>query len=160
MPRRLTLKLAVMRSITRLLLCALIGVGVFGCHAPESARNSKPPLESSVTKEPYVPKDLDDALKQLDVLLGDQGRAKVLSAGESDMIQYHMGLGMWMRNNRGLWTGSPLAQYFNQIGIRHPDDMTGIIFDSYWRKLHGRNIELDAQVRFYQEYWKRTEHPQ
>ena len=148
--------LAAMRSSATLLLCGMIGVGAFGCHTPESARNSKPLPESSVTKETYVPKDLDDALRQLEVLLGDQGRSKVLSANESDMIQYHMGLGLWMRNNWGLWADSRLAQYFNQIGIRHPDDMTGIIFDSYWRKLHGREIELDAQVRVYLEYWKRV----
>jgi len=114
-------------------------------------------VEASAAKQMYVPKDLDDALKQLDLLLGDMGRAEVQRAKESDMIQYHMGLGLWMRNNWGLWAGSRLAQYFNQIGIRHPDDMTGIIFDSYWRRLHGRDIDLDAQVYRYQKYWKRSE---
>jgi hypothetical protein len=151
------LALDAMRPIATFLLGGLIGVVVFGCHTSEPARESKAPAESSAAKQPYVPKDLDDALKQLDLLLGDKGRAEVQSAKESDMIQYHMGIGMWMRNNWGLWAGSRLAQYFNQIGIRHPDDMTGIIFDSYWRKLHGQDIALDAQVHFYQNYWKRNE---
>jgi hypothetical protein len=148
-----------MRPITTFLLGGMICVGTFGCDTPESAREPKPPAESVAAKETYVPKNLDDALRQLDLLLGDKGRAEVQRAKEADMVQYHMGLGMWMRNNWGLWAGSRLAQYFNQLGIRHPDDMTGIIFDSYWRKLHGRDIDLDAQVRFYQDYWKRSEPP-
>ena len=63
-------------------------------------------------------------------------------------------MGMRIRNNWGLWKGSPLSEYFNRLGIYHPDDMTGIIFDSYWRKIHHQPIKLKEQVAYYQEYWK------
>lgn len=72
------------------------------------------------------------------------------------MVRYHHGLGMWMRNEWGLWGGSRLAAYFNGIGIYHPDDMSAIILDSYWRKLHGKPIDLESQVKRYQEYWQKV----
>jgi hypothetical protein len=104
----------------------------------------------------YIPTDLDDALVELDRIFVSAGeREKVMRASEDDMIDYHMGLGMWMRNNWGLWGGSRLSEYFNGIGIHHPDDMSEIILDSYWRKLHGKPIDLDGQVRYYQEYWRK-----
>jgi len=70
--------------------------------------------------------------------------------------KYHFGFGMWMRNNWGLWKGSRLSKYFNSIGVYHPDDMTGIIFDSYHRQLAGHEIKLNEQVKYYQEYWEKA----
>jgi hypothetical protein len=104
----------------------------------------------------YVPGDLDDALIELDRIMGAKGRDEVLKATEDGMIEYHHGLGMWLRNNWGLWGGSRLARYFNRLGIRHPDDMSGIILDSYWRKVHDRPIDLDGQVRHCLDYWKKA----
>ena len=70
--------------------------------------------------------------------------------------RYHLGFGMWMRNNWGLWKSSRLSRYFNSLGVYHPDDMTGIIFDSYHRKLTGSDINLNEQIKFYQEYWEKA----
>jgi hypothetical protein len=39
-------------------------------------------------------------------------------------------------------------------GIFHPDDMSGIILDSFWRHLHSQPIKLEEQTAYYQEYWK------
>lgn len=47
-------------------------------------------------------------------------------------IEYHHGLGTWMRNNWELWSGnSHLFDYYIERGINHPDDMSGDILDSY-----------------------------
>ena len=62
-----------------------------------------------------------------------------------------------MRNDWGLWGGSPLARYFNRLGVFHPDDISGIILTSFWRHLNGRPIKLDEQVKHYQDYWKKIE---
>jgi hypothetical protein len=68
---------------------------------------------------------------------------------------YHMGLGMWMRNNWGLWKeNTKLWQFFNQKGIFHADDMSGIIFESFWRYLNNKPINLNEQVSYYIKYWK------
>ncbi len=67
-----------------------------------------------------------------------------------------MGLGMWMRNNWGLWRGKELAIYFNSIGIYHPDDMSGIILTSYYRELYGKDWEVEKQIQYYQDFWKKA----
>lgn len=105
----------------------------------------------------YIPCDLDDALIEVDRILGTKGREAVMKARERDMAAYHFGLGLWMRNNWGLWRGSHLSEYFNQLGVHHPDDMSGIILDSYWRKLHGRALDIEGQVRYYNDYWQKAE---
>jgi uncharacterized C2H2 Zn-finger protein len=61
-----------------------------------------------------------------------------------------------MRNNWQLWGGSRLSKYFNDKGIYHPDDMSGIILDSYHRNLNGQEIKLDEQVKYYQDYWEKS----
>jgi hypothetical protein len=105
----------------------------------------------------YIPKDLDDCFAELKRMLSKEQIEKMKNGTEKDMIDYHMGLGLWLRNNWGLWRGSRLSKWFNDKGIRHPDDMSGIIFDSFWRHLNGKPIKLDEQVKHYQDYWKKVE---
>jgi hypothetical protein len=105
----------------------------------------------------YIPVDLDDCLNQLDLMFVDSVKVKIQAMTEDEFSgRYHLGFGMWMRNNWGLWKGSRLSKYFNSLGVYHPDDMTGIIFDSYHRKLNGDEIRLNEQIKFYQEYWEKA----
>ena len=71
-----------------------------------------------------------------------------------------MGLGMWIRNNWGLWKRKKLADYFNTIGVYHPDDMSGIILTSYYRELNGENWKVDNQVENYKLFWKEKNNEQ
>jgi branched-subunit amino acid transport protein AzlD len=105
----------------------------------------------------YIPVDLDDCLAQLRKILKPEDVAKMKAGTEANMSRHHFGLGLWMRNNWRLWAGSRLAKWFNVHGIWHPDDMSGIILNSFWRQLNDRPIELDGQVKRYQEFWKKQE---
>lgn len=101
-----------------------------------------------------IPVNLGEALVELDHLIDDAGRHEVMALSSSkDMSQYHHIFGMWLRNNWGLWSGSVLAEYFNSIGIQHPDDMSGIILTSYWRWKHNQPFDLDEQVDMYKQFW-------
>ena len=115
--------------------------------------------QAETRDESYIPINLEDSFVQLLVLLDPADIETMRSGSESDMGQYHFGLGMWMRNSWGLWGGSRLAQWFGSQGITHPDDMSGIILNSFWRHLNDRPIELDAQIRFYQSYWESAADP-
>ncbi len=140
------------RAPIMLLVCLALFVGCKATQrapAPAEAENSQ--------KEAYIPKDLDECFVQLEKLLKPEDIEKMRGGTENDMIRYHMSLGMWMRNNWGLWGGSRLAKWFNTQGIEHPDDMSGIILDSFWRHLNNKPIKLDQQVKFYQDYWKQQE---
>ncbi len=105
----------------------------------------------------YKPVNLKEAVNQLKVIQHDTVKQKIIEMSENDFIaNAHFGLGMWIRNNWGLWKGNELAKYFNSIGIYHPDDMSGIILTSYYRELHGQDWNVDKQVIYYQEYWKKS----
>lgn len=105
----------------------------------------------------YIPENLDDCIKTLDKIYTDSVKIEIAKLSESEYSSgnHLFGIGIWMRNNWQLWGGSRLSKYFNQIGIYHPDDMSGIIMDSYHRYLNNEEIRLDEQVKTYQEYWKK-----
>ena len=102
----------------------------------------------------YVPKDLKDAYEQIDVSLPDSIKTRIKKMSEDDFISNsHFGSGLSIRNGWQLWRGSRLSKYFNDMGIYHPDDMSGIILTSYYRYLTGKEIELEKQVAYYKKYW-------
>jgi len=68
--------------------------------------------------------------------------------------------GWFLRNKWGLWGGSRLAMHFNGLGISHPDDMSGIIIDSYKRHLRNEPIGLREQIKKYQNFWEITKQPE
>lgn len=100
----------------------------------------------------YIPRDLADAHS---VLLKKLSQAEIEQIKKADsMVGYHHSLGLWMRNNWGLWHGSRLAQYFHYMGIRHADDMSSIIMDSLWCRLHEKPYQLEDHIKYYQAYAK------
>jgi hypothetical protein len=102
----------------------------------------------------YIPQNLNDCYNELDKMLNFYLKLEMLFTKEDNLSKYHLGLGMWIRN---FWIRSKdkrLRNYFHDIGIYTPDDMSGIIIDSYWRKLHKKSINLDQQIKYYQDYWK------
>ena len=95
----------------------------------------------------YIPADLEEALKELETILPPNTmRAITTTISESEMKTYHMSLGTWLRDKWGLWTGLRFAQFFSELGIDHPDDMSGIILTSLWRRLHSKPIDLSGQI--------------
>ena len=142
-----------MGAFRYVLLSILIAFLVLECTACFYGKPRKDPISSTGY---YIPRDLDDALIELDRIMGPKGRREVRNRSEKDMIDYHRDLGMWIRNN-WLKRESPLLLYFTKLGVRARDDMSGIIFDSYWRKLHGVPIDLEGQVQYYSDYWKNVE---
>jgi len=105
----------------------------------------------------YIPKNLEDCFNQINGFWSDSIKWQVKQWTEEEFAaNAHFGFGMWMRNNWQLWGGSRLSKYFNDMGVFHPDDMSGIILDSYHRYLTGKDIKLDEQIKVYQDYWKKN----
>lgn len=103
-----------------------------------------------------IPENLDECLRFLIAAYEDGGanwqRFKEMDEREA-LGRTHFSTGQMMRNRWGLWAGSPLSRWFNSVGIDHPDDMSGIILTSFHRKLNGQKIDLDGQIKKYQDYW-------
>ncbi len=117
------------------------------------------------TKDPasrtgvVIPADLDGCFEELESMLNPELVAKIKRGTEEDTYGYHHGLGMWLRNNWGLWRGSRLAQWFRDKGVQHPDDMSGIIFVSFWRHLNDKPVRLDEQIAKSRAYWDKLTAP-
>jgi hypothetical protein len=84
-------------------------------------------------------------------------RAEFMAQPYEALADAHFGMGMWMRNHWQMWGGGPLAKHFNSLGIHHPDDMSSIVLESYWLRMHDCPIRLDEQVAYYQAWWDRPE---
>jgi hypothetical protein len=86
----------------------------------------------------YIPVNLNDCFLQLNKTLKPVDREMIKNFKErSDVLSLHHGLGMWIRNNWGLWGGSRLQNYFAQRGFSEPDGVSGIILDEYYGWLKG-----------------------
>lgn len=116
----------------------------------EDKRNYyKAVIMNKLTKEP-VPKNLKQAVERLIETFSDHELRKITKLGA-----LHFGLGRWIRNNWGLWGGGELQSWFHEKGIRHADDMSGIILESFRRELRGEDWDLSGQIKHYREYWKK-----
>jgi hypothetical protein len=89
----------------------------------------------------YIPTDIYDAIRELEKMLHPTLIEEIKNcSGKNELVgEYHYSLGMWMRNNWGLWQGSRLAQYLASIGHGYEADyMSGFILECFWRHLNGQ----------------------
>lgn len=91
------------------------------------------------------PSDLEGAFDALDQRLSPEDREAI--RGMTDEAEFvvdaHFGLGLWIRNNLGLWGSSRLKKVFLDAGVWHPDSMSGVILHAYYRRLHDQPLALD-----------------
>ena len=88
------------------------------------------------TDESYIPRDLEEAVLALDKLISEEEKNELCKMGEDEFLAAtHLGIGMYLRNEWGLWKKSELSKYFRRRGIFHPDDMSGEILKSYYKFL-------------------------
>lgn len=109
---------------------------IFGpvANAQSNVQNS----DSTITNF-VIPTNIKEAHLQLDSLLSDEDIVKIKNLPDANStIKYHMGLGIWLRNNWGLWAGSDLYIWFYERGYNHPDNVSGIILQTYWNYLNDK----------------------
>ncbi len=139
------------------LAAALIYAVSFGtsCGANQATAARLGPTDSLTATGEYIPRDLEDALRTLQARLHPRVLQHIRDSVPTaeDMSALHMSIGLGLRNEWGLWAGSRLAIFFNQIGIMHPDDMSGVLLTSLWRRMHGQPLRVEQQVQYHQRYW-------
>jgi len=101
------------------------------------------------------PENLDQCHQFLDGKLSASEKVDYQNSKLDDLSKYHMGLGLYMRNNWIRGARSPkLVSFFGDLGLFHPDDISSVIIDSYWHYLNKSEYDLSADIVFYQEYWE------
>lgn len=100
----------------------------------------------------YIPKDLEDAYKELADLSGAASVAKFKSAPEEVIARkLHFGLGRWISINWNLEEGSRYEKYLRDLGLVKVDDMMQFTIVSWHRHLNGLDQEMEQRIKIYQE---------
>ena len=93
-----------------------------------------------------IPIGLKSTIKQIDQSLNDTIKYDFKIAPEEIATsKHHFGLGLDIRNEKGLWRRSFIRTYFKLNRINHADDMSGIILKTYHRKLNDKPIKFKDQ---------------
>ncbi len=105
-------------------------------------------------KNGSTPNNIEECIAEM--LTWDKSIDEFKNMSENAAIaSSHHSVGQWIRNNWGLWSGSQLKTYFIDLGVKHPDDMSGIIILCFHRHLNNKPMNLGKQIdkikKFYNE---------
>ncbi|NRA52230.1 MAG: hypothetical protein HRU12_24130 [Phaeodactylibacter sp.] len=101
----------------------------------------------------YIPKDLSDAIVQLNKLADRGSLQKFRMAPEEEAVRkLHFSLGRWIILNWGFYEGSRLSHALKDMGLHHPDDMARLIIRSMHRSLNKKPIDVKVQVEEFQAF--------
>lgn len=104
----------------------------------------------------YIPKDVGEAILQLNKLTDEESKNKFKAIPEEQVTEkLFFSLGRWITHNWGLFEGSRLSVYMQGIGVHHPDDMARFIITAYHRSLNKKPLEIKQLIEFYQEKAKK-----
>lgn len=86
------------------------------------------------------PTTCEQAATRILAKLDDASKQRVKDSSYEDLIQFHMGWGMGIRNSTGLWRGN-VALTESCMAARkdvsaHPDEISMVIIQEIWKKLH------------------------
>ncbi len=113
--------------------------------------------KENVTK---VPETLQECFTALNELLNVGEVDRIMMCSEDDLINYHHGLGRFIRNEWGLWRGGPLKTHLSDLGFIHPDDMSQTIIEAYRAHLRKESFDLESKIKEYKAYWDKVDNEQ
>lgn len=96
----------------------------------------------------YIPKDINDALDQLNKKLDDSAKMQFKSFTEEE-VKIKGGLKMWIINNWGFSYGSRLSHLLKEMGIGHPEDMAEFLMITFHRSQLKEDLKITEQIEFY-----------
>ena len=89
-----------------------------------------------------IPRNIEETIAGLDSLLSMEDKEYLKENGS---IAVHHTLGMYIRNEWGLWAGSELKSELEKKGLSHPDDMSDYIISEYIDVLKRREADETGQ---------------
>lgn len=101
------------------------------------------------TRNERWPSTVEEAVSRLVLETTPAEKALIRSMTKSELSHFHFDLGLWIRNNFGLWRGN--NKLLKACGCDHADPASGVILEALWRRLK-RNYPRDLKIP---EKWKR-----
>lgn len=99
-----------------------------------------------------IPTTLDNAVELLISKMSKEDIEEVKSRNLS-LISHHFSIGMQLRNEWGLWSGSELRDFFFDLGIFHADDMSAIILTKAEKVIRGEQFDFEKEKARYDKHW-------
>ena len=119
----------------------------FVCLSPFLVPIQEEDVKNQQQEQEKIPTTLGEAHAELERILPPQTLADIdAMPSEGCMIEYHMSLGLSIRNRWGLWGGSALAKHMQGLGFAHPDKMSDVILRTFWCKRHGQDLRLKERA--------------
>ena len=102
----------------------------------------------------YIPRNLEECFAELKKILTKEQLEEFKTQKDHAVVHnHHLVLGLWIRDNWGLWDGSRLTKYFENIGVFYPIYMSCIILTSFHCHLNHKDIRPEEQMKHCQKYW-------
>jgi hypothetical protein len=96
----------------------------------------------------YIPKNIEEAIKILLDSLPKTRLDEIKNFKEDEVIAIeHFNLGLFIRNQWGLWAPSRLTMYFlDEYEILNPDAISGCIVLFLYRKLNNKDLDIEKTI--------------
>lgn len=91
-------------------------------------------------KASKFPETIEAAVRLLLALVPEPEQSRVATLTQPELINLHFGLGMWIRNNMGLWQGNQAL--VQACGVQHPDDASVVLIEAFWQHLRALKTKL------------------
>ena len=105
--------------------------------------NYKKRIEQTTLAGQYIPKDLPDAINELNKLTDEASRMKFKNMSENDAVhKLYFSLGRWIATNWGFYEGSRLSHYLREVGITFPEDQSISLIIAWHRTLNKKDINF------------------
>lgn len=109
-------------------------------------------LRQEVLYGVYIPKDVNEVFLELNKKMDEPSKNKFKSLDEEvGTHKLFFSLGRWMTHNWGLYEGSRLSKYMQDMGVHHPDDMVRFFMIAYHRNLNRKPLEIKELLQQIQE---------
>ncbi|HFA47836.1 MAG TPA: hypothetical protein ENJ95_02320 [Bacteroidetes bacterium] len=96
----------------------------------------------------YIPKDVTEALVQLNKLTDEESKAKLKTMSEKDVVdKLFFSFGRWMTYNWSFYEGSRLSVNLRSMGIYDPDDMARFLMIVFHRSLNKKPLEIKELLK-------------
>ena len=96
----------------------------------------------------YIPKDINDAIIQLEKLSDGKSLDKFKNAPEDIVAKkLHFGLGRWMIVNWNFYGGSRFEKALRDLGLGHPDDMADFMITIFHRHLNRKSLNSEELAK-------------
>ena len=140
-------------------LSAMLSIGIILSFAPSVFVFAEGGTVTSETRASEIPTNLEECCQKLDEILSQEVKDKLKASSDNDLGKFHMGLGLWIRNN---WIypceNGKIAELLYDNGCSSADEMSGIILRNYRHYLiTGESAESvkDLVINYWFDFWRR-----